>query len=165
MAVCPSQCIYIETAEDEEGRRYPLTYELDATRCIFCGFCEEACPVKAIFMGKTYEWVEGKKSVFSWTPRYSWRRKKFNPIDLGNLSPWSEGIKGRGKLFRPSQLSPIKEEGLRGQEKLMAENIGAIFQWVVFLGAAFTSIIASLLLITRKNPIHSALFLVLTFSA
>ena len=31
MAVCPSQCISIETAEDEEGRRYPLTYELDAT--------------------------------------------------------------------------------------------------------------------------------------
>jgi NADH-quinone oxidoreductase subunit J len=45
----------------------------------------------------------------------------------------------------------------------MAENIGTVFQWLVFLGAAFTSIIASLLLITRKNPIHSALFLVLNF--
>lgn len=45
----------------------------------------------------------------------------------------------------------------------MAENIAAIFQWLIFLGAAFASIIASLLVITRKNPIHSALFLVLTF--
>jgi NADH-quinone oxidoreductase subunit J len=45
----------------------------------------------------------------------------------------------------------------------MAENIGTVFQWLVFLGAAFTSIIVSLLLITRKNPIHSALFLVLNF--
>ena len=45
----------------------------------------------------------------------------------------------------------------------MAENIGVLFQWVIFLGVAFTSIIASLLVITRKNPIHSALFLVLTF--
>jgi NADH-quinone oxidoreductase subunit J len=45
----------------------------------------------------------------------------------------------------------------------MAENIVTIFQWLVFLGAAFTAIIASLLVITRKNPIHSALFLVLTF--
>jgi NADH-quinone oxidoreductase subunit J len=45
----------------------------------------------------------------------------------------------------------------------MAENIGTIFQWLIFLGVAFTSIIASLLVITRKNPIHSALFLVLTF--
>jgi NADH-quinone oxidoreductase subunit J len=45
----------------------------------------------------------------------------------------------------------------------MAENIGTLFQWLIFLGVAFTSIIASLLVITRKNPIHSALFLVLTF--
>jgi NADH-quinone oxidoreductase subunit J len=45
----------------------------------------------------------------------------------------------------------------------MAEPIGNMFQWLIFLGAAFVSIIASLLVITRKNPIHSALFLVLTF--
>jgi len=45
----------------------------------------------------------------------------------------------------------------------MAENIGVLFQWIIFLGVAFTAIIASLLVITRKNPIHSALFLVLTF--
>ncbi len=45
----------------------------------------------------------------------------------------------------------------------MTENIGTILQWLVFLGMAFTSILASLLLITRKNPIHSALFLVLNF--
>ena len=45
----------------------------------------------------------------------------------------------------------------------MAENIATLFQWLIFLGVAFTSIIASLLVITRKNPIHSALFLVLTF--
>ena len=44
----------------------------------------------------------------------------------------------------------------------MAENIVTLFQWLIFLGAAFGSIIASLLVITRKNPIHSALFLLLT---
>jgi NADH-quinone oxidoreductase subunit J len=43
----------------------------------------------------------------------------------------------------------------------MAENVVAGFQWLIFLGVAFTSIIASLLVVTRKNPIHSALFLVL----
>ncbi len=44
----------------------------------------------------------------------------------------------------------------------MVENIGNLFQWLIFLGMAFTSIIASLMVITRKNPIHSALFMVLT---
>ncbi|MBS3907515.1 MAG: NADH-quinone oxidoreductase subunit J [Syntrophaceae bacterium] len=43
----------------------------------------------------------------------------------------------------------------------MAENLGVLFQWVIFLGMAFVSIVASLLVITRKNPIHSALFMVL----
>ncbi len=45
----------------------------------------------------------------------------------------------------------------------MADNVATIFQWLIFLGAAFTSILASLLVVTRKNPIHSALFLVLSF--
>jgi NADH-quinone oxidoreductase subunit J len=44
----------------------------------------------------------------------------------------------------------------------MAENFGILFQWLIFLGMAFVSIIASLMVITRKNPIHSALFMVLT---
>jgi NADH-quinone oxidoreductase subunit J len=45
----------------------------------------------------------------------------------------------------------------------MVENIGILFQWLIFLGVAFVAILASLLVITRKNPIHSAVFLVLTF--
>lgn len=44
----------------------------------------------------------------------------------------------------------------------MAENFGILFQWLIFFGMAFVSIIASLMVITRKNPIHSALFMVLT---
>lgn len=45
----------------------------------------------------------------------------------------------------------------------MAETIGTLFQWLIFLGMALTSLIASILMVTRKNPIHSALFLLLNF--
>ncbi len=79
MVVCPSQCIYIETAEDEEGRRYPLRYELDASRCVYCGFCEEACPVGAIFLGKTYEWVETQRNPLTLTTEKLLEQKKYNP--------------------------------------------------------------------------------------
>ncbi len=54
--VCPSQCIYVEGASDEEAqRRYPKIYELNASRCIFCGFCEEACPARALMLRDTFE--------------------------------------------------------------------------------------------------------------
>ena len=79
MVVCPSQCIYIETAEDEEGRRYPLTYELDASRCIFCGFCEEACPVGAHLSGKdAMNGLRPKKSLDTDTEKLL-EQKKYNP--------------------------------------------------------------------------------------
>lgn len=79
MVVCPSQCITVETAEDEQGRRYPSRYEIDTTRCIFCGYCEEACPVNAIFMGRGYEWVARKReSIFLDTDRLL-EQKRFNP--------------------------------------------------------------------------------------
>ena len=36
------------------------------TRCIFCGYCEEACPVSAIFMGKDYELAVYSNKDFIW---------------------------------------------------------------------------------------------------
>jgi len=52
MTVCPSECIYIEAAEDAdpEIQKYPSTFVIDIARCCFCGFCVEACPEDAIRM-------------------------------------------------------------------------------------------------------------------
>lgn len=64
VAACPSNCIYLEIGEKEDGSRYPLRYEIDELRCIFCGFCQEACPVNAIRLGQGYEYVKRDKSEF-----------------------------------------------------------------------------------------------------
>jgi len=45
---CPVDCIALQAAEDEHGRRYPEFFRINWSRCIFCGFCEEACPTYAI---------------------------------------------------------------------------------------------------------------------
>ena len=67
VAICPSNCIYLEIGEREDGGRYPLKYEIDELRCIFCGYCQEACPVNAIRLGKGYEYVKYKRSDFVFT--------------------------------------------------------------------------------------------------
>jgi len=47
-AACPVDCIALQAAEDEDGRRYPVFFRINFSRCIFCGLCEEACPTYAI---------------------------------------------------------------------------------------------------------------------
>ena len=60
-AACPADCIYIEAAENTEkarisgGERYAEVYNIDYSRCIFCGYCVEACPTDAITHGHGFE--------------------------------------------------------------------------------------------------------------
>ena len=67
---CPADAIYLEAAENDgtvmAGPRYAKVYQIHKTRCIFCGYCEEACPVSAIFMGKDYELAVYSKDDFIW---------------------------------------------------------------------------------------------------
>ena len=56
-----SNCIYIEAAENTEtvrisgAERYAKVYNIDYNRCIFCGYCVEACPTDAITHGHGFE--------------------------------------------------------------------------------------------------------------
>ena len=60
-AACPARCIYIEAAENTDalrisgGERYAKVYNIDYNRCIFCGYCVEACPTDAITHGHGFE--------------------------------------------------------------------------------------------------------------
>jgi NADH-quinone oxidoreductase subunit I len=56
--MCPTQCIWIERAQDPEtGRplRYPVKYTFDRSICMGCGYCAEYCPFDAIKMDCEYE--------------------------------------------------------------------------------------------------------------
>jgi NADH-quinone oxidoreductase subunit I len=64
VAVCPNACITLEIGERADGSRYPLKYEIDPWRCIFCGFCQDACPVSAINLGENYEQAYYHKEDF-----------------------------------------------------------------------------------------------------
>ena len=69
---CPAQCITIKASEHEDPKveKYPISYEIDILRCVFCGYCEEACPVDAIRMGPEWQTPNLEGGSFIYDIRY-----------------------------------------------------------------------------------------------
>jgi len=48
--------ITIESEERDDGTRRTTRYDIDLTKCIFCGYCEESCPVDSIVETNVFEY-------------------------------------------------------------------------------------------------------------
>jgi len=100
-AACPSNCIYIEAAENTaENRvsgaeRYAKVYNIDYNRCIFCGYCVEACPTDAITHGHGFELatfsatnlVMRKEQMLAPRPAHMGANIVFNQADVNGGAP------------------------------------------------------------------------------
>ena len=53
---CPALAITIESDVSDDGTRRTSRYDIDLFKCIYCGFCEEACPVDAIVETRIHEY-------------------------------------------------------------------------------------------------------------
>ena len=67
----PAEAITMEAAERLPGEenlyreeKYAAKYEINMLRCIFCGFCEEACPKDAVYLSQTVPPASFKRQNF-----------------------------------------------------------------------------------------------------
>ena len=66
-AYCPTGCIKIKTSEGPEHVKVVDTYEIELLKCLFCGYCVEACPVRALAMTQEYELASYTKESLLYT--------------------------------------------------------------------------------------------------
>ena len=100
-ANCPSNCIYIEAADNtsenriSSSERYAKVYNIDYNRCIFCGYCVEACPTDAITHGHGFELatfnatnlVYRKEMMLAPRPAHMGANIVFNQADVDGGAP------------------------------------------------------------------------------
>ena len=68
LVVCPSNAIKaIVPDEAEDHGKYPVAFTIDLQRCIFCGFCEESCPVDSIVETRILEYHGEKRGDLYFT--------------------------------------------------------------------------------------------------
>jgi NADH-quinone oxidoreductase subunit I len=54
--VCPALAITIDSEQRADGTRRTTRYDIDLFKCIYCGFCEESCPVDSIVETNIHEY-------------------------------------------------------------------------------------------------------------
>jgi len=56
-----------DTERFSPGERYAVKYEINMIRCIFCGYCQDACPTGAIVLRKDFELAGYNRDDFLYT--------------------------------------------------------------------------------------------------
>lgn len=103
-AYCPTHCIYVQAAENvpespsgkgvqrSPGERYAQVYEINMLRCMFCGYCEEACPTGAIVMRREFALASYTREDLLYTQERLLKEQSPNAIILDDSENAPPGV-------------------------------------------------------------------------
>ena len=109
---CPVDCIALQAAENDEGRRYPEFFRINFSRCIFCGYCEEACPTCAIQLIPDFEMSEYDRRNLVYEKEHLLvdGQGKYKGYDFYKVA--GLGIKGKAKGEGENEEPPVDVKSL-----------------------------------------------------
>jgi NADH-quinone oxidoreductase subunit I len=119
VTVCPSRCIHIRYHKDEEKNcRVVESYDIEALRCVYCGFCEEVCPVNALVLTEVFEYAAyDRESIF------------FDQEKL--LKNWDDFAAEKGSAIN-NYVNPFwRPRGLPEKHLAAAKRVSVPEEWTV----------------------------------
>ena len=180
--VCPAKVIEIDAAFDPPDAahpKYPSRFEIDYSRCVFCGLCVEACPEDAIRMVKEVPNLPGANRHAMWleegrTPRLaalarrrqalSRRRghRRDTEIDMTEdlLLYCSPSRPSPGRLLmivlrHPMQVAMALIAAMLSIGViygLLDVHVIAVFQIMIYVGAVMVFMVYAIMLLDVRDP-------------
>ena len=94
------------------GRRYPKFFRINFSRCIFCGFCEEACPTYAIQLTPDFEMCEYDRNNLVYEMKDLLIKGPGKYPDYNFFRVAGVAIKGKDKGEAQNELPPVDVRSL-----------------------------------------------------